>query len=711
VAIVGASAHEHKWGFRVTASALMSTDRREIHLINRNGGSILGHPLHRSLSELPSTPELVVVAVPAAQFDRVVEEAADAGARAIVGITAGLGEKGGPAAMRERERTARFRRAGMMMLGPNCAGLADSDSGFRLEFTPQPFGGIGLVSQSGNLIVELSRLLAPRGLGFSRYVSVGNQADLVVADFLEDLVDHDATQVIGCYVEDFTDGRRFVRAAGRAVAAGKSVAVLTGGRTAPGSRTARSHTGAIVSDHRVVAAACRTAGAELVLTPGELADVLDAWRSRLAPTGPRVAVLGDGGGHCAVAADVLCDHGLSVQPLSRDTQRRVAALLPATATVANPIDIAGAAEIDLTVYSRLVEALVSLAEIDAVLLTGYFGGYSAISRDLREREEAVARAMAAVLERGSMPLVAHSIHPGSPAIAVLRAAGVPVYERIESAARALAVLAGAASSVRNGGSREDGSAGSDLASTWAPPTDAGAGASEIAAGGYFAARELLARAGIPQLPAHRVRRLDEALAAAREVGYPVALKAVGVSHKSDAGGVVLGIENPPMLEDAFATVTAGVGGELSVEPMAPTADGVEMIMSVRRDERFGWIVMAGLGGIYAEVFDDVAVRLAPVSTADLARGVLNLRCAPLLTGARGRRPLDVAALCRAASALARTVTGRDDLDEVEVNPILVLPHSVLALDARIVRRAGSLTLVDDGGPDDPRGTENMWTRP
>lgn len=670
VAIVGASSTESKWGHRLAANALRADDRRAVYLVNRGGGQILGHEVHTSLSALPETPELVVVAVPAGQFGTVVDEAIAAGTPAVVGITAGLGEKGGDDAVREHRRAREWRQRGLTLVGPNCAGLGDSGSALSLAYTPQPPGRIGLVSQSGNLIVEFARLLEPRRLGFSRYVSVGNQADLVVADFLENLAEHPGTDAIACYIEDFRDGRRFVSAARAATAAGKPVAVLSVGRSGAGSRTARSHTGAMASDHRVVSAACRAAGAELVRTPGELADLLAAWRAQTGRSSGRVGVLGDGGGHCAIAADLLVDHGLRVEQLSAAARARLEPMLPPTATVANPIDLAGAAEGDLEVYAELLAVLADLPELDALLLTGYFGAYSLLGPRQLAQEERVAHRIVEAVAGWSRPFVVHSINPASPAIGVLRGAGVPVYERIESAARALRALTGAEPPVRS------------FARQTARPC-------EHRAFDYFGARELVAGADIPVVEATAVDDALAAAVAAQEIGYPVALKALGALHKSDNGAVSLGIADAAELRRMFAALTRRTGAtDYSVEKMAPVGAGVEMIVGARRDPHFGWLAIVGLGGVYAEVLDDVAVCLLPALAGELERRVLELRCAPLLTGARGRPPLDVAALCRAAVALGVLVAERDDVDEVEINPLLVLPEGVLALDARVITAPG-----------------------
>jgi acyl-CoA synthetase (NDP forming) len=258
------------------------------------------------------------------------------------------------------------------------------------------------------------------------------------------------------------------------------------------------------------------------------------------------------------------------------------------------------------------------------------------------------------------------MYPRSPALVELRKAGVPVYREIEAAAWALARLADQAEQTPRGVP--------DLP----PPADASP------ADDYWSARELLSAAGIPFPPAQRVLGSSEAREAASELGYPVVVKALGLLHKSDAGGVALGIEDEEELEAALARMATLSAEGYSVERMAPVEDGAELIVGCRRDLRFGPIVLAGLGGIYAELLDDTVVALAPVDTAQAEELIRSLRGAPMLTGARGRSPLDVAAAAEVLAALSRLAAERPDLAEVEINPLLVTPTGALALDARAV---------------------------
>ena len=662
VAIAGASNDPAKWGNWLARGALRGEHRRPVYLVNRSGAEVLGRASYRSLLDLPDAPELVVVAVPAAGFEQAVDDALSRGARAIVGITAGLGEAGGEAAERERALVERVREAGAMLLGPNCLGVYDAASDLGLASNEFPPGGIGLISQSGNLALELGIMARGYGLGFSRFASVGNQADVDLAELVTSFAAHEPTRVIAVYAEDFRDGRAFVNAA---AAAAKPVILITVGRSEASVRAARSHTGALVSNMSVVEAACRSGGVYLVSTPAQMIDLAQALLATRAPAGRRVAVLADGGGHGAIACDVLAAAGFELPALSDGLAGRLAGGLPPTAATRNPVDLAGGGEQDFRNYARAAGALLDSGEVDAVVMTGYFGGYSRYSEEFADGEAAVAGEIAQAAAAAGRPLVAQSMYWDAHPSTVLREGGVPVYATIEAAAGALAALAN---------SRPAAGAPA-LPEPVTGPIERG----------YFGSRELLAEAGVRFAAAERVTGVEQALAAAGRIGYPVVAKALGMLHKSDAGGVVVGIADPAALEAAVADLIDRLAPpELSIEAMAPVAEGVELIAGCRRDPRFGPVAMVGLGGVYAEVMGDVAIGLAPLDQARAERLLRSLRGAPLLGGVRGRPPLDVAAAARAAVAISRVAAAHSQIAEIEVNPLLVTADGALALDARVI---------------------------
>ena len=670
VAILGASDDPAKWGNWLARGALRGAGRRPVYLVNRNGGEVLGTRAYTTVTELPESPELVVIAVPAAGFEQAVDDSLAMGARALVGITAGLGEAGGDAAARERALVQRVRDAGAMLLGPNCLGVYDASSDLGLCSNEFPPGSIGLISQSGNLALELGLMSRRYSLGFSRFASIGNQADLDVAELVASYAEHPATELIAVYVEGFRDGRAFAAAA---AAAQKPVILITVGRSDASARAARSHTGALVSSLSTVQAACRAAGVHLVSTPAEMIDRAQALLQPRRLAGRRIAVLGDGGGHGAIACDVAAGRGLELPVLSDALQAKLAAMLPPTSSVRNPVDLAGAGEADFFSYSRIARELLEADELDGVLMTGYFGGYSQYSELFADTETEVGHEIARAAAETGKPLVAQSMYADDRPNVALRDGGVPVYWTIEAAAASLSAL-------------------EQLPAASGPPALPEQVTGPLDAG-YFGSRTLLAEAGVPFVAARSAHTRDDVLAAAAEVGYPVVLKALGLLHKSDAGGVRVGLADA----DALAAAWSEMDGRLSppgysVEAMAPVADGIELIVGARRDPRFGPVALVGLGGIYAELLGDVGVALAPLDRGEAVRLLESLQGAALLKGARGGAAVDIAAAADAAVALSQLAASRPDIAEIEVNPLLVTPEGALALDARIIP-------ADEGGDD------------
>jgi acetate---CoA ligase (ADP-forming) len=698
VAVVGASDDPEKWGNWLARGALRGASRRAVYLVNRRGGEVLGQPAHRSLADLPEPPELAVLAVPPAALEGAVDDALAAGSRALVVITAGEadGDAGGP---RDAALAERARDAGAILLGPNCLGVFDAGAELELVSNDLPRGSLGLISQSGNLALEIGLLAGAAGLGFSRFVSVGNQAGLEAGELIGELAAHDRTELIAIYVEDFRDGRAFARAAEEAARAGKPVVLLAVERTEATARAVRSHTGALASDSAAIDAACMAAGIERVRSPQELVDLAQGLVRAGVPRGRRVAVLADGGGHGGVASALATGAGLSVPALSDGLRAELRAGLPPTAAVANPIDLAGGGEADIHGFERTARAVLGSGEVDAVLMTGYFGGYSDYAETLGRGEAAVAEALADAADATGRPLLVHTMHPQTAPASALRRRGVPVYRTIERAVGVLARLAEAGEREPRG-VPEAAAAPSVLAPRTASnegevrggPSGRSAssqGYARIAA--YSAARALLAAGGVPFVLAREVSTSDEAAAAAAEIGYPVVLKALGLLHKSDAGGVVTALAEESALRAAFADLQERLAPPaFSVERMAPVGDGVELLVGARWDARFGPVALVGLGGVFTEVLSDVAVALAPVDEATGRELLLSLRAAPLLQGARGRPEIDLDAAASAVAALSRVAAAHPEIAEIEVNPLLALPEGAVGLDARAVPKRGTL---------------------
>ncbi|MEV4972277.1 acetate--CoA ligase family protein [Streptomyces scopuliridis] len=659
VAVVGASANPAKWGYWLARGALTGSARRAVHLVTRSGGDILGTPTATSLSDLPEVPELVAFCVPASDVPAVVDEALALGVRGLLGITAGVPD--------ESALAAKVVASGARMIGPSSLGLFDAASSLRIAWGDFPSGALAVVSQSGQVGSEIALLARRAGLGISRFVSVGSQADVTVADLLEDLVDHGHTRAVGVYLESFRDGRRIFDAIRALRAAGKPVVLLAAGGSEAGARAARSHTSALTSPMELVDAACRAAGALRVPTPSALVDASACLLADSLPAGPRVGIVSDSGGQAALAADRASRRGLSVPELSEPVASQLARALPDGAATANPVDLAGAGERDLGTYRDVTAALLRSGEVDSVILSGYFGRYGLDSPALAAAEQRVAGELAEAARAAGRPLLLHSMGADGDTARVLREAGIPVFATVEAATGA---LAGAVALQAHRGRH--------------PMATGAVHAPE--APGYWAARALLSEAGIAFPAAREVRDAQQVARATGELRAPYVLKAGWLEHKSEAGGVRIGLEDAPSVLRAFTAMHTRLGdGPYVLEEQDIRPDVAEVIVGGRRDACLGPMVTVGAGGTEAEVHRDAVTECAPVDL-DLAKEMVRgLRCAPLLAGWRGRPAVDVESLARAVVAVSELVARlAGDRVELEINPLRAGPDGVIAVDALLV---------------------------
>ncbi|MFI9105478.1 acetate--CoA ligase family protein [Streptomyces fildesensis] len=675
VAVVGASASPAKWGYWLARGALTGRDRRVVHLVTRGGGEILGHPTAASLDDLPGVPELVAFCVPASEVPGVVGQALALGVRGLLGITTGVPD--------EPALAARVAAAGARMIGPGSLGLYDAESSLQIAWGDFPPGHLAVVSQSGQVGSEIALLAQRAGLGISRFVSVGSQLDVSTADLLEDLVDHPMTRAVGVYLESFQHGRRIFDAIGALRAAGRPVILLAVGSSEAGARAARSHTSALTSPMELVDAACRAAGALRVDTPSALVDVAACLLGGGLPAGPRVGIVSDSGGQGALAADRASRRGIRVPELSAPLAAELAAFLPAGAATANPVDLAGAGERDLGTYREAAVGLLRSGEVDSVLLSGYFGRYGLDSPALAEAEQRVAAELAEAARASGRPLLLHSMGADGDTTRVLRDAGVPVFPTIDAATDALA----GAVALRAHPGRPLAAAEESVA----PP----------AGGGYWPARALLRGAGIAFPAARPVADARQVADAARELRAPYVLKAGWLEHKSEAGGVRIGLTDGPSAVRAFTDMYARLGdGPYVLEEQDVRPDVIEVIVGGRRDAHLGPMVTVGAGGTEAELHRDTVTECAPVDREQAHAMLSALRCAPLLAGWRGRPAVDTESLAAAVVGVSRLIARLSgDGTELEINPLRAGADGAIAVDALLVTRR------DDHAPDTDPDTQ------
>jgi acyl-CoA synthetase (NDP forming) len=680
VVVIGASRQPGKLGHDVMVECARLGFAGSIVGVNPHADAELlaGWPLVRSLDELSDAPDLALLAVPAAAVLDAVSACARAGVRAAVIAAAGLGELGGDGARLE-DRIARVARAaGMRLLGPNGFGLYVGSIGLNLMgWRDIPPGRVALLTQSGNVAIALCRLASRSTVGFSSCTGMGNQIDVSAVELLSYHAQAKDSDAIALYLEGLrgSPGPAFVRSLEACAAAGKPVVVLKGGRSSAGRRSVTTHTAALGGDRRLWDTALRQGGAHQVLDPEEMVEVLEALRATRDRRVRAVLVLTDGGGDTVLAADALEDAGVPLAHLGQETEAALDALVPRAAPRAegrNPVtlDTAGGLEDDPGLLARCAEIGDGDRGVDAIVVSGTFGGYRAHRAD----ELAAVRRLAALHERGTAVLVhsAFALDDEEP-VAALRRAGIPVYRTMRRLTAALGTALGtapiAASTTAPGRP-----AGSSVASSVGPPVVLST----------VEAMAALSSVGVVT-PAIAVVSSEVALLSAVErLGPRVCLKLedAAVSHKSDVGGVVLGLGPDTVTDAARELWRRFPGRELLVMPMLDP--GIELLVGIGLDETFGPYLTVGRGGVATELDPDVALGLLPCD-GDAARAMwCSLRCARLLSGWRSSPAVDLPALVALSLALSRLAERAPGL-EIECNPVLIYPQGYAIADVRGVR--------------------------
>jgi acyl-CoA synthetase (NDP forming) len=599
------------------------------------------------------------------------EEALAHGVRALVVISAGFAEVGREGEERQEQLLARVRAHGARLIGPNCLGIAVSACGLNATFASRaaPPGSIGFSSQSGALGLALLEAAEARGLGLSAFVSIGNKADVSSNDLLEWWEDDPATDTILLYVESFGNPRRFGHLA-RRIARRKPILALKSGTSTSGQRAASSHTAALAGSEAAVDALFNQAGVIRAQTLEELVDVATLLATQPRLGGRRVAILTNAGGLGILCADACEAAGLELPALADETVASLREVLPAEASVANPVDMLGGAT-DET-YAAVLPHLLADAHVDAAVVLFV----PAVSATADQVAEAVDRAVA-------------EAQAGKPALAVVMSAeGIPDRLRAparhvapftypESAARALGRLAERAEWLRrpHGGTPE--LEGIDRTAAESVVKEALA-ASEDSWLEPAAARRLLLAYGIPLVEERVVTSPDEAVAAATALGLPVVVKsAVPGAHKTELGGVALDLRT----DEAVRAAAERIGAPLLVQPMI--RGGAELLAGIVQDPVFGPLVAFGPGGVLAELIGEAAFRIAPLTDLDAEELVLSGKAGTLVRGFRGAPPASVEALVDLVLRLAQLGEDVPQVAELDLNPVLALPDRCFAVDARI----------------------------
>lgn len=687
IAVVGASRTPDTIGHQIVANLIRYGFTGAVYPVNPRAPSIHSVRAYPSVTDLPDPVDLAVIAVPRERVLGVTEECGRRGIRGLAVISAGFREVGEAGARHELELMEVVRRYGMRMVGPNCMGVLNTDPTISMNatFAPSmpPFGPAAFVSQSGALGLSVLDYAKEYGIGISQFVSVGNKPDVSGNDLLLHWENDPAVGMILMYVESFGNPRRFLEIASR-ISRTKPIIAVKSGRSTVGARAASSHTGALAASDAAVDALLAQAGVLRAASVEELFDLAMAFGGRGIPRSRRTAVLTNSGGPGILAADALEASGMTLVELDSSTVGKLTPLFPAEASIRNPLDMIASAT--PAGYRSALGALLEDPNVDSALAI-FVPPLGVRQADVAE---AITRAVEAV--------------PGKPVLAVLMGreglpqgraelheCGIPAYIFPESAARSLSVIC----RYREWRDRPE-----------APDpvlvVDRARAAAIIAQARKdgvlklpeLETLELLEAYGIAAAPAGLARTADEAVALATRIGLPVVLKIVSpqIIHKTDVGGVQIGISSPEEVRMAYTAI------ESSVRQAAPdaTIDGIlvqrmlqggrELIAGIVRDPSFGPLVMFGLGGVLVEVLRDVVFRVAPFHLAEAVAMVNGIRGSRILDAIRGMPAADRTAIELVLLRLSLLATDFPEIEEVDINPLLASSTGAIAADGRILLR-------------------------
>ena len=690
VAVIGASSEEGTVGHAILRNIVTGRFTGFVYPVNPKRDEIGGLRCYPSIERIPGEVDLAVIIIKASFVPDVLEQCGQKGAKGVVVISAGFKEVGKEGAVLEEKVKETAARHRMVLVGPNCLGLINTDPAVRLNATfgrEMPAGGnIAFVSQSGALCTAVLEYAKAEGIGFSKMVSMGNKAGVNEVDLLLALKGDPQTKVILLYAEDLAEGRRFIDVAREITGEGdnrKPIIAIKSGRTPQGARAASSHTGSLAGSDEVYDAIFAQAGVLRVDSVDELFDYARAFADQPLPNGNRVAIVTNAGGPGIMATDACVRYGLELAKLKEETVAEMRPYLPPTASLANPVDVIGDAQEDR--YEAALKAVVKDPNVDCIITLATPQAMTNLDK--------IAQVVGRAAKGQEKPMIAcfMGVMDLSSGVSALKAERVPHYRFPETAVRAMAQMS--------------------RYSQWItrPRTQVKRfpvekkQAEEIIARVYGQGRQTLNQAesieilklyGFP-VPTFSIARTSaEAAAGSQKVGFPLAMKILSadILHKVDVGGVRLDLKSSVEAAAAFDEMIrnvkrlrpdARVEGVL-LQAMVPK--GTEMILGIKRDPHFGPLLMFGLGGIYVEVFRDITFRLAPIRELGARRMIESIRARKILEGFRGQPPADTEKLAECIERLSQLALDLEEIEELDINPLIVYPEGqgVRVADARIL---------------------------
>jgi len=689
VAIVGASPSPGKLGHAVLQNVIQYGYQGRIYPINPTAKEILGLPAYPSVRDIPGPVDLAVVLVPARAVPGVIDECGQKGIRGAVVISAGFREVGREGRQLEQQLIETARHYGIRVVGPNVLGIIDTVIGLNGSFAagmPRR-GHIAFMSQSGALCTSILDMALGQGIGFSRFYSIGNKADLNEIDFLRAWSEDPETNVIVAYLEGIANGSEFMQVA-RQVTRRKPVVSIKSGTTSAGSRAASSHTGTLAGSEKAYDAAFRQVGIVRAGSVQELFDYALAFARQPLPESDAVAVVTNAGGPGIMASDAIERIGMRLASLTPEIQQKLRAALPPAASVVNPIDVLGDAPADR--YALAIQAALSDPNVGIVLVV--------LTPQTATQIPETARLLGELSRNAQRKKPTFAAFMGDlairPAIEILAEYSVPNYQVPERAVAAIAAMWHHRHWLNTPELKAE------------PLTVDCDKVRQVldqlqsegrATAGDAEARDILAAYGVPLPKSALARNAEEAVAAAEAMGYPVVIKIASpdILHKTDIGGVKLNLASAGDVRDAFDLIVyratrhmpdATIWG-CQVQQMVK--GGKEVIIGVNRDPQFGPLLMFGLGGVYVEALKDVTFRVAPIDRREAKEMLSEIRAYSLLRGVRGEKPSDLDAIADTLVRVSQLVTDFPNIVELDINPLLVFPagQGVLGLDMRLALKA------------------------
>ncbi len=689
VAVIGATDREGSVGRTLLTNLCKETFPGKVYAVNPNRSEVLGLRCYPNIRAVPEKVDLAVVVTPAPSVPAVIGECVDADVRSAIVISAGFKEQGAEGAALERQLQEQLRRGTMRLVGPNCLGVMNPSLGLNATFARDAArpGSVAFLSQSGALLAAILDWSLREQVGFRAIVSTGSMVDVGWGDLIDFFGDDTQTQSILLYMESVGDARSFLSAA-REVALRKPIIVIKAGRTEAASRAATSHTGALTGSDEVLDAAFRRSGVLRVHSIADLFYMAEVLSKQPRPRGPRLTILTNAGGPAVLATDALIANGGELAVLSDESLRALGRLLPPHWSHSNPIDILGDADSDR--YARAVEIAAADPQSDGLLVILAPQGMTEpaqVAERLKTSAQAYGKPLLASWMGGVSVAASESI---------LNAAGIPTFAYPDTAARAFTYMWRYTYNLR----------GLYETPTLAESAEVEEGARRRAEQIIQQARsrgrtllteveskQILSLYGIPAVETRVARSADNAVALAREIGYPVVLKihSETITHKTDVGGVKLNLQDEASVRRAYqameASLAARAGAEhflgVTVQPMVRFA-GYELILGSSVDPQFGPVILFGSGGQLVEIYQDRALALPPLNTTLARRLMEQTRIFAALKGVRGWPAVDLAALEGLLTRFSQLVAEQRWIKESDINPLLASPECLLALDARIV---------------------------